>query len=73
MDSLLLKKEGKLLIDGFKNKLNFNKNKAGPNAMYNSKIETLKTLLARCSKLYDAKHEIVRILVKTKKREDILV
>lgn len=29
-------------------------------------------LLARCKKLFEAQHEIVRILVKTKKREDLL-
>ena len=35
-------------------------------------MDTLTKILFRCKKLYEVKHLIVRILVKTKKRENML-
>jgi len=35
-------------------------------------IEQLNKILTRCKKMYEAKHELVRILVKAKKRDNLL-
>ena len=35
-------------------------------------METLIKILLRCQQYYDSKHEVVRILVKFKKRENLL-
>lgn len=35
-------------------------------------IEQLKKILVRCKRMYEAKYELVRILVKAKKREHLL-
>jgi hypothetical protein len=36
---------------------------------FDQKVDSLMSILIRCKRIFEAKHEIIRILVKTKKRE----
>jgi len=40
--------------------------------LFKDEVESLMRILVRCKKIYDAKAEIMRILLKAKKRENLV-
>lgn len=73
MESLLLNQEHSIIAAAYKKKLDFQglgitKVEKQQEIM----MEQLKKILTRCKKMYEAKHELVRILVKAKKRDNLL-
>ena len=62
MMSCMLNNEHEILADSIKKKSQKDKT-------FDKRVDGLMNILIRCKKIYEAKHEIVRILVKTKKRE----
>lgn len=73
MLSLMLHKEYDIVNESYKRKFDGKllKDKTDVQVL-NFRLEPLLKILLRCRNLYDAKHEVVRILVKTKKREKLL-
>ena len=65
MMSLMLNNEYDILAYSIKKKAQNAKD-------FEERVDGLMSILIRCKKIYEAKHEIVRILIKTKKREQIL-
>ena len=76
MGTLILKKDFDILLDSHKKKMDLkakNYKKDTPQAVIDAEEhEELLKILVRCSKMYEAKQEVVRILAKVKKRENLI-
>ena len=68
MMSLMLNKELDIIAESYKQKFTQTKSLA-KETRDKLRLEYLIRILVRCKRMYDAKYEIVRILMKTKKRE----
>ena len=76
MGSLILKKDFEILFESHKKKMLIKeksiKEDTPQKEIDEAEHEELLRILVRCSKMYDAKQEIVRILAKVKKRENLI-
>ena len=73
MLSLMLSHEYEILQLSYKTKLSeANMKPKSEEQQDEIRMDTLIKILFRCKKMYEVKHQIVRILVKTKKRENML-
>jgi len=73
MISLMLSREYDIINHSYEKKLEIkNPNRMTEQMIMEVKMETLIKILLRCKQYYDSKHEVVRILVKLKKRENLL-
>ena len=76
MNSLMLKKDYAILLDSHKRKMDVmekNIKRDTPKEILDKQEhEDLLKILVRCSKMYEAKQEVVRILAKVKKRENLI-
>lgn len=73
MTALMLKKELQLMDEGFKKKLNSIRLQNIPEALRReSKVEVLQKILTRIKKLYEARHVVVKILIRIRQRSALL-
>mmetsp|Transcript_19364 Transcript_19364/g.29690 ORF Transcript_19364/g.29690 Transcript_19364/m.29690 type:complete len:148 (+) Transcript_19364:6235-6678(+) len=77
MSSMMLIKDFNIIFESFKNKQQTTEKNAAAGRLKPEQVETIEDestikLLLRCEKMYDAKQEIVRILIKIKKREQLM-
>jgi hypothetical protein len=73
MNSLMLKNEYDIILASYQSKLNFKHNKIlDKKAQRLIQLEIIKKMLLRCRNFFEAKYEIVRILVKATKRDNLI-